>query len=167
MRNRTRSLHLSLCEVYPHCHPPSTPTLFTQSAFPILWAAHQERSVGMDTPGKELWHGVISSGCPPSADVRKQIHSCRWDFVLRNSVRRAVELHRPRRLFFMWMLNNSDVACYVYLCLCLFSLRKLWGWRYQSEARIAFSGHGDSTFSLQNNLYSLHSHFPSAGTIGV
>ena len=60
---------------------PPTPTLCSQSALPF-YERRSSCSARSDTPGKELWHGVISSGHTPSADVRKQSHSCRWNFVV-------------------------------------------------------------------------------------
>lgn len=86
--------------LHPSDHP--TPTLCSQSAL-LLNEMHTSCSVCFDTSGKELWHRVISSGHSPSAHVRKQSHSCRWDFALCNSIRGA------GRFFLMWMLNNSNV----------------------------------------------------------
>lgn len=66
--------------------PPLTYFVHNQH-FYFLWKAHQRRRSPRHAAYKELWHGVISSGHSPSADVRKQSHSCRWNRTLCNSTR--------------------------------------------------------------------------------
>lgn len=92
---------------------PHTSALLTIST-PIREAQQLQRS---DTSGKELWHRVISPGHSPSADVREQSYSCRWDFVLHQPITSVVP---PAQEPFphILMLTNSNVACWVCLCLC-------------------------------------------------
>lgn len=167
MRNRTRSLHLSLCEVYPHCHPPPRHLLFSHNQHFLLcglltksavlaWTlrvkscdtgSFLQAALHLQMSGSRFTHAGETSCCVTPSEL---LWSCAGpgDFSLCGC----------------WIIQMLHVR---FICLFLFSLRKLRGWRYQSEARIAFSGHGDSTFSLQNNLHSLHYHFLSAGTIVV
>lgn len=77
------------------------PTLCSESALPFS-ERHTSCSVSFDTSGKELWHRVISSGHSPSADVRKQSHSCRWDLVLCNSIRGAA--YQPADWLHVWFI---------------------------------------------------------------
>lgn len=59
-------------------------------AFYFLWKAHRRQCSLWHAACKELWHGVISAGHSPSADVGKETHSCRWRRVLCNSTRATV-----------------------------------------------------------------------------
>lgn len=82
---------LLLCEereVSPSPPDHHTPTLCSQSVL-LFYERHTSCSVRFDTSVKELWHRVISSGHSPSADVRKQSHSCGWNSVLCDSIRGA------------------------------------------------------------------------------
>lgn len=58
--------------------------------FYFLWKAHRRQCSLRHAACKELWHGVISAGHSPSADVGKESHSCRWSRVLCNSTRATV-----------------------------------------------------------------------------
>lgn len=100
MLNHSCSLAASLWGVwgFPSLPGCPTPTLCSQSAL-LFYERLTSCTASSDTLGKELWHRVISPGHVPSADVRKQSHSCRWNFALHKSIRGAVQFPLPRRCF--------------------------------------------------------------------